>query len=300
MINWKKISDTISAATQSHFSITRATALSGGYTNQAWHLVGHSESGRNTTACHYFIKLNSANKTGMYAAESAGLLALAATHTVRVPRVIAQGSINQHTFLVLEYFDLRGNGNSRLLGTQLAALHRVHGKQFGWERDNTLGLTAQRNTWSSDWLTFWREYRLGFQLDLAARNGFSGALQEMGHRLMDNLADVLADHQPAPSLLHGDLWGGNHGFVEDGAPVLFDPAAYYGDREADIAMTELFGGFDQDFYAAYQTAYPLEAGYEKRKILYNLYHILNHCNMVSRSYVPQAEGMMRRLLAQQR
>lgn len=298
MVNWKKIAEIISTATGANFSITQAIPLSGGYTNQAWHLEGCTTHNPQQATTHYFLKLNSADKADMYASERAGLVALAVTHTVRVPRVIAQGNVDQHTFLLLEYFNLQNHGNSRLLGTQLATLHRIHDRQFGWERDNTLGLTVQRNTWTCDWLSFWREHRLGFQLDLAARNGFRGALQEMGQRLIDRLPDVLADHHPAPSLLHGDLWGGNHGFVDNGEPVLFDPATYYGDREADIAMTELFGGFDQEFYAAYQAAYPLEAGYEKRKTLYNLYHILNHCNMVSGSYVRQAEGMMRHLLAE--
>lgn len=287
----REILSSICEATQSHFSIARASSLSGGYTNQTWHIAG--DDGR-----EFLVKLNTADKAAMFEAECNGLAALAATHIVRVPAVIAHGVADAHAFLVLEYLDLHSHGDSRLLGTQLAALHRVHGQQFGWECDNTLGLTPQRNTWASDWVTFWREQRLGFQLELAARNGYGGALQELGLQLIERLPDILAGHHPAPSLLHGDLWGGNYGFLENGTPVLFDPATYYGDREADIAMTELFGGFDQDFYAAYQAAYPLEAGYASRKTLYNLYHILNHCNMVSGSYVAQADGMMQRLLAE--
>ena len=296
MINWKIITDSISDATRTHFSITRSSPISGGYTNQAWHLEGRAEPERKGSESHYFVKLNSADKAAMFAAEYAGLAALAATHTVRVPRAITLGVADQHAFLVLEHFDLYRHGNNELFGSQLAALHRVHAAQFGWDRDNTLSLTPQHNIRSPDWLSFWREQRLGFQLDLAARNGYGGRLQLLGHRVMDALPELIAGYTPVPSLLHGDLWAGNYAFLEDGTPLIFDPAPYFGDREADIAMSELFGGFDPEFYAAYQAAYPLDTGYAARKTLYNLYHILNHCNLVGSSYLTQAEGMMQTLL----
>src|SRR5208283_1970991 len=141
-----------------------------------------------------------------------------------------------------------------------------------------------------------REQRLGFQLDLAARKGYGGKLQELGHQLMERLPEFFEGYHPQPSLLHGDLWGGNHACTSDGAPVIFDPAPYYGDREADLAMTELFGGFDQEFYTAYRAAWPPDAGYTTRRILYNLYHILNHANLFGGGYARQAEGMMQSLL----
>lgn len=300
MINWKLISDSISDAIQSSFSIAQASPISGGYTNQAWHLSGHVEPERGGRKQHYFVKLNSADKAAMFTAEGAGLALLAATHTVRVPRVITLGVADQHAFLVLEHFDLYRHGSNEMLGAQLAALHRVRAAQFGWDRDNTLSLTPQRNTWSADWLSFWRDQRLGFQLELASRNGYGGSLQISGHRIMAALPDLFAGYYPVASLLHGDLWAGNYAFLADGTPLMFDPAPYYGDREADIAMTELFGGFDPEFYAAYQASYPLDAGYAKRKILYNLYHILNHCNLVGSSYLQQAEWMMQSLLEEVR
>lgn len=296
MINWKKISGSIGESTRTNFSIAHASSISGGYTNQAWHLEGRAGTDHKGGVAHYFVKLNSADKLAMFAAERAGLAALAATHTVRVPRVISVGIAEQHAYIVLEHFDLYRNGNNDLLGTQLAALHRVQAVQFGWEQDNTLSLTPQHNTCSADWVSFWRNQRLGFQLDLAARNGYGGSLQILGHRIMDALPDLFAGYYPAASLLHGDLWAGNYAFLADGTPLIFDPAPYFGDREADLAMTELFGGFDPDFYAAYQAAYPLDAGYAARKTLYNLYHILNHCNLVGSSYLTQAEGMMQSLL----
>lgn len=298
MINWTKISDIISAATGSHFSLVHATPISGGCTNQAWHLEGSAQSTSKSATAHYFVKLNSADKAAMFAAEAMGLAALAATHTVRVPHVISQGIADQHAFLVLEHFELHRNGNTGLFATQLAALHRVQAAQFGWDQDNTLSLTPQHNTWSPDWLSFWHEQRLGFQLKLAARNGFSGKIQGLGKQVIDALPELLAGYSPAASLLHGDLWGGNYAFLKDGTPVIFDPAPYFGDREADIAMTELFGGFEHDFYTAYQAEFPLDAGYSRRKTLYNLYHILNHCNLAGSSYLNQAEGMMQSLLAE--
>ncbi len=293
MINWPVISRHISDATQSSFIMAHVTPVTGGYNSQTWHIEG-------SDARHYFVKLNSADKTAMFAGESAGLAALAATHTVRVPLHITHGTIDAHAFLVLEHFNLYSNGKAGLFGEQLAALHRVQASQFGWEQDNTLGLTMQRNAHSADWVQFWREQRLGFQLELTAHNGYVGKLQTLGEQLMERLPDLLANHRPAPSLLHGDLWGGNYAFLADGTPVMFDPAPYYGDREADIAMTELFGGFDPAFYAAYHAAYPMDAGYAKRKMLYNLYHLLNHCNMVGSAYVAQAEEIMQRLLIELR
>lgn len=296
MIAWKEISTSISSATASRFSIAYASSITGGYPNQAWHLEGRDTSCSTDADAHYFIKLNSADLSAMFVAEAAGLVALAATHTVRVPRVICCGIAHQHAFIVLEYFDLCRPGKSKLLGTQLASLHRVQAAQFGWDQDNTLSLTPQHNTRSPDWLSFWREHRLGFQLDLAAHNGYRGRMQELGRKVMDALPELFAGYYPAASLLHGDLWAGNYAFLSDGSPVMFDPAPYYGDREADIAMTELFGGFDAEFYAAYHAAYPLDAGYTKRKDLYNLYHILNHCNLVGSSYLKQAEELMQILL----
>lgn len=289
MIDWNPVAAAISRATQARFEFTAATPVSGGDINKSYRLDGHNG------AC-YFVKLNDTHKLAMFAAEQAGLEAIAATGTVRVPRPIAHGAVGEYAFLVLEYLELNGSGNAGLLGEQLAALHRCGSNQFGWQQDNTLGETPQHNAWTSDWISFWREQRLGFQLELAARNGYGGKLQDMGKQLLQRLPEFFGDYRPQPSLLHGDLWGGNHAYTADGAPVIFDPAPYYGDREADLAMTELFGGFDPQFYAAYRAAWPLDAGYATRRILYNLYHILNHANHFHGRYAKQAEEMMQHLL----
>ena len=291
MTSWDAIAAAIGHATQARFEFARTTPLSGGCINQTYRIS--SQDGR-----HFFAKLNDAHKLPMFTAESAGLEAIAAARTVRVPQPIIHGTTGQHAFLVLEYLDLSGSGDARLLGEQLAALHRCTGKNFGFAQDNFIGTTPQPNAWTDDWIFFWCEWRLGFQLDLAVRNGYGGKLQEMGRRLMGRLPEFFDGYRPIPSLLHGDLWGGNHAYTADGTPVIFDPAPYYGDRETDLAMTELFGGFDKEFYAAYRASWPLDAGYAKRKMLYNLYHILNHANRFGGGYTRQAEGMMQGLLAE--
>jgi len=148
-----------------------------------------------------------------------------------------------------------------------------------------------------DWIAFYRAWRLRPQFELARHNAAPRGLLRQGERLLERLEAFFPGYHPMPSLLHGDLWGGNHGYA-DGVPVLFDPAVYYGDREVDLAMTELFGGYPADFYAAYREAWPLDPGYRVRKPLYNLYHVLNHFNLFGGGYAAQAEAMVRRLLAE--
>lgn len=236
----------------------------------------------------------------MFEAEAAGLAEIAAARAVRVPSPVCHGLNHDTAWLVLEHIEFGEAGADGMarLGAQLAALHRVTNSQFGWRADNTLGATAQINTQCADWAAFWREHRLNFQLALAARNGAPKSLLEKGGRLAHEFPALLKNLNVRPALLHGDLWGGNAGFDRTGAPVIFDPAVYYGHREADLAMTELFGGFSANFYAAYRDAYPLDAGYEVRKQLYNLYHVLNHFNLFGGGYASQAESMTTRLLAE--
>lgn len=286
---WPAIGAAIAHATGADFQIEQHTPLSGGCIHDAWRIEG---GGR----C-YFVKINRAGCAGMFAAETVGLAALAATRALRVPQPVCHGANRDASWLVLEYIDLARKGNMRLLGAQLAALHRATGAHYGGLNFNYIGAIPQINTPTNDWCAFWREHRLGYQLQLAASNGYGGRLQDLGGRLLGKLSALLGDHQPQPSLLHGDLWSGNAGFAKGGEPVIFDPAAYYGDREADLAMTELFGGFSADFYAAYREAYPLDAGYARRKTLYNLYHVLNHLNLFGGGYQAQAETMMSELLA---
>lgn len=271
--------------------------IAGGDINQAFRVSGGARP--------WFVKTNHAERLPMFEAEAAALHALIATNSVRVPWPLCSGTAAGQAFLVLEYLDLRGSGDAAQLGEQLARLHRApqarpDGAQFGWVHDNWIGSTPQPNGWRHDWVAFWREQRLGHQLKLAAQNGYGGVLQRDGEALMARLDDFFSDYRPAPSLLHGDLWGGNHGYLADRTPVIFDPAIYVGDRECDLAMSELFGGFAPAFYAAYREAWPLDPGYAARKTLYNLYHILNHANLFGGGYVAQAQRMLSQLLAQLR
>ncbi|MFA7593140.1 MAG: fructosamine kinase family protein [Thiohalobacteraceae bacterium] len=286
---WHDIGEHIRSATGIAVRGARES-VGGGCINQAVRLPG---VGRD-----FFVKLNDAAQADMFAAEAEGLREIAATRTVRVPAPVCWGVAGNKTYLVLEHLALGRGGNGALLGTQLAAMHRVTRAEFGWQRDNTIGSTPQINTPTADWVGFWRERRLGYQLELAASNGWGGELQRLGERLLLGLDGLFDDHRPRPSLLHGDLWGGNHGYLADGQPVIFDPAVSFGDREADLAMTELFGGFGDAFQTAYREAWPLETGYPLRRTLYNLYHVLNHLNLFGGGYHDQVVGMLRRLLAE--
>jgi len=246
-----------------------------------------------------FVKIGSSAALPMYEAEAAALRELAQSGAVRVPRVIAAIAHDNLAALALEWLDLDSGGRDAQLGDALAALHRVQGRRFGWHRDNTIGTTPQLNGWEDDWAVFFRDRRLAPQLALARHNGH-GRVADVGEQLLDRVPSLLQGHRPQPSLLHGDLWSGNAARTADGAAVVFDPATYYGDREADLAMTELFGGFAPDFHRAYRDAWPLDAGYTLRKDLYNLYHVLNHVNLFGGAYVSQAHALTASLLAHAR
>jgi protein-ribulosamine 3-kinase len=253
------------------------------------------------TGCgRYFVKTNAAERLPMLEAEADGLRELARAAAVRVPTPAACGGAGDVAFLVLEWLDLAGGGRDAALGSALAELHRNTAKAYGWHRDNAIGTTPQVNAWIEDWATFFRDRRIAPQLAHAARNGHGGRLQRDGDHLLAAIPALLAGHAPVASLLHGDLWSGNAAWLASGEPVIFDPAVYFGDREADLAMTELFGGFDKGFYAAYAETWPPEAGYSTRRMLYNLYHVLNHLNLFGGGYRVQAEAMIGRLLAQAR
>ena len=247
----------------------------------------------------------------MFEAEFEALHELVRADAIRVPIPLCTGTLGQQAYIVMEYLDLTDIGSMKAFAQQLVKLHQygratseVKNKQlnYGWCRDNTIGSTLQQNTQtenaeSGNWITFWNTQRLGYQLELAKVNGANKSLLDKGERIQSDLGRFFIGYQPEVSLLHGDLWSGNAGFTNKGEPVIFDPAIYYGDRETDIAMTELFGGFSTDFYNQYQQLWPLHDGYEVRKHLYNLYHILNHFNMFGGSYAVQAEGICNRLLA---
>lgn len=295
---WHKLEQKISISTGHPFHIKKQVAISGGSINKAYRLEGVDEK---KASCHYFLKLNQESMLEMFEMEASGLNEIEQTGSIRVPHVICSGVIENQSYLILENLDLVGNISAAemsavKLGQQLALMHKQTSDLFGWSRNNTIGSTAQINNQTETWLEFWREHRLGFQLHLAKKNGVSRSLKEKGERLLKNLELFFVGYQPNASLLHGDLWSGNYGYLNNGEPVIFDPAVYYGDRETDIAMTELFGGYPERFYTAYNDAWPLDEGYQQRKILYNLYHILNHFNLFGGGYALQAENMIIQLL----
>ncbi len=265
-------------------------AVGGGDIAAAWRL--------DTAAGAVFLKTLPAAEADLLASECAGLEALASAKVIRVPEVLAYGVTASDAWLALEWLDLEplGSRSAAKLGAALAELHRVGDDQHGWHRDNYIGRTPQPNPPSADWPAFFRAHRLQHQLELARMRGFGGALVSEGQKLAERLPALFDVYHPAPSLLHGDLWAGNAGEVR-GEPVVFDPAVYYGDRESDIAMTRLFGGYPRGFYSEYRRTWPLDDGYERREGLYQLYHILNHLNLFGGAYLGQAERLIARLLA---
>lgn len=293
MPHWAEIEAAISKATGRAFRCVRREPVGGGCINAATVL----DSGE----ARYFVKCNRAERLWMFEAEMAGLRAIEATSSVAVPAPLCAGVAGGDAFLLMEYLPMgpASTATAAALGTQLAALHAVAQPCFGFDMDNAIGSTPQQNPKSDDWVGFFRRNRLQFQLDLANKAGRGGsALQTKGARLCHGLGGLFAGYSPAPSLLHGDLWSGNYAALKNGAPVVFDPAVYWGDREADLAMTELFGGFPQAFYHAYAAASPLDPGYRVRRTLYNLYHVLNHLNLFGSGYARQAEEMLDKLLAE--
>jgi len=292
MPHWNEIAEQISTATGEPFIASEHRGIGGGSINDAYLVTDNHQK--------YFVKLNRSTLVDMFEAEAAGLAELAASQSVRVPQPICHGTSGSHSFIVLEYLEL-GNGDSvQALGQQLAAMHRSTRPQFGWDRNNTIGSTPQINDWCDDWIAFYGKQRLLFQLQLPGARHYGKQLVSAGEELVENLGVFFESYRPQASLLHGDLWGGNYATTRDGAPVIFDPAVYFGDREADIAMTELFGGFGRRFYDAYNDAWPLDSDYEIRKTLYNLYHVLNHLNLFGGGYGGQAYSMIGRLQSEYR
>jgi fructosamine-3-kinase len=273
-------------------SAASARPVGGGCINAAWRLsCGQGD---------VFLKTNEPGSLPMFEAEAEGLGELEKAGGIRVPEVLGCGVSGQIAWLALEYVETGrpGDETERQLGAGLARQHTCLARHFGWHRDNTIGSTPQPNPASDSWPAFFSRYRLGFQLDLARDQGWPARMIDAGRRLQQTVGALFADGEPEPALLHGDLWGGNWAADKDGAPFIFDPAVYYGHREADLAMTRLFGGFGPDFYAAYEERWPTDPGAPVRTELYNLYHVLNHLNLFGAGYLRRAEQMIGSLLAE--
>ena len=283
-----EIDRAISAATGSPFKANSSASLSGGCINKASRLQG--EDGR-----EYFVKKNRASFLPFFEAEGKALEEIRGTQSIHAPGVIASGREGGDAFLVLEYIQegsSRAEGQAQL-GRLLAKMHKVEQPYFGWGMDNCIGATPQPNPRSDNWAEFYRDHRLAHQFHLASEKGrrFEGAEDLLG--LVDGF---FSTYHPRPALLHGDLWGGNASYDQNGDPFIFDPASYYGDREADLAFTYMFGGFSSAFYRAYEEELPLDEGFKIRKTLYNLYHELNHFNLFGGGYASSAQSSINQLL----
>lgn len=251
--------------------------LSGGCINESYRLFC-------STGATLFVKFHHNPPADFFSREAAGLVALGATHTVSVPRVL---KVDRHFLLLQDLQPVAPNSHYwQTLGVQLARLHKIPQQQFGFATDNYCGTTPQRNPLMADGHQFFAQYRLQFQADRAVKNQLlESAIRKRVDRLCDKL-EALIPVQPA-SLIHGDLWSGNVHISPEGEPVLIDPACYYGWAEAELAMTQLFGGFPPAFYAAYEQENPLQPGWRERLPIYNLYHLLNHLNLFGSGYLGQ-------------
>lgn len=285
---YRQIETVLSERTGQRFKIENRQAIDGGCINVAECLSDANRS--------YFIKTNLPDFLESFEAEKDSLDLLASSSTIRAPKPIAYGIADDRAYLILEYIQLGPpNANSwSEFGRQLAALHKTRHLYYGWHRDNAIGSTFQSNRKSASWIDFLRDQRLLPQIEMARKNGF---ILNGANRLLKSLPSHFENHTPWPSLLHGDLWSGNAAFDRNGDAFIFDPCCYFGDRETDLAFTEFFGGYHPDFYAAYQKTLPLDSGYAQRKMLYNLYHCLNHYNLFGSGYASQAQAMTDELLS---
>lgn len=287
-VTWRAIGADVSRATGRSGPCSAVEPVRGGCINAAWR-VRHASG-------TWLVKTRAAADLPLFEAEADGLAALREARALVVPAPLVLGRDDRHAWLVLEWLDLVP-ARGAALGRGLAALHRVVGPVFGWRRDNFLGTTPQPNAAASDWVTFFRDRRLAVQIDLAERLGRGAPWLERARLLLERIPALLAGHVPEASLLHGDLWAGNAGVLRDGRPAVYDPAVHFGDRECDLAMTELFGGFDDAFHRAYAQSWPLEPGYAGRRDLYQLYHVLNHLNLFGEGYAQHARSLIDRALS---
>ncbi len=263
--------------------VVSVNSLGGGCIGNALKVI--TESGNK-----YFVKHYSNSK--MHSAEANGLIELTKTGSIRIPKVISADS----EFLILEFIEsaARAKNFSEKLGEQFAKLHKNSSSEFGFFENNFIGSTDQINLpQSKNWAEFYFQNRILYQFKLAENNGYSNSELRNGIKLLEEKVNYIFDgSDEPPALLHGDLWGGNYMADEKGNPCLIDPAVYYGHREADLAMTKLFGGFDSNFYKAYDEEYPLKEGWEYRENIYKLYHVFNHLNLFGSGYYGQAISLI--------
>ena len=287
LLNWPKLESRFKSDFGSSFVIHSADPVAGGDINLAFHLI--------TNQGPFFVKLNTPDRADMFATEREGLLELAKCSALRVPEPVSMGQTANAAYLCMEYLDLVEEFDQARLGAAVAELHQPIGQAFGWQSNNFIGSSVQHNGWGDDWADFFWERRLEPQIMkmIDASSSFpTSALNPLRQRV----TNLLSDRSYEPSLVHGDLWHGNVGMTADGRVCLFDPAVYWGHSETDLAMARLFGGFSEEFFDAYDAARPQEAGYEVRRLIYQLYHLFNHFNLFGDSYLEQCTSHIGKIL----
>jgi protein-ribulosamine 3-kinase len=272
---------------EANISVDRVQKVRGGDINQAFQVF--SPKG------NYFLKVNQKDAyPGMFDREAEGLQTLGSNTELRVPDVICTGETDMEQYLLLEWIDRKSAkaDSMRIFGAALATMHKKPGKAFGWERDNYIGSLKQVNTQTDSWQFFYTHYRIHPLVNtLVDLKRFTSEDLHISEKFCNRLNTIFPDEPPA--LLHGDLWSGNFMFGPDGYAVIFDPAVYCGNREMDIGMTRLFGGFDQSFYEAYNEVYPLESDWERRLPFAQLYPLLVHAVLFGGHYTTQALQIMK-------
>lgn len=284
---WQALAEQISAEIQQDFQVAEKHLLP----TQSGNLLYHIQGGQQ----QFFVKLNQREVLDSFETEALSLQALAQRHCLRTPAVICAGQTLDKAFLVLEYLPLTSDHpyGWQALGHQLAFLHQADDQaMYGFDWDNYLTSTMQPNQWQANWSTFFAEQRIGWMLQL-----LSEQQQTFGNidQIVERVRQRLHGHQPKPCLLHGELIRSNVGFLGE-IPLVFDPACYFGDREADLACAALFNPLPDSFFAAYQQVNPLPEGYEARKPLYNLYHLLHHAYLSGGQYSEAAQQIITGLL----
>lgn len=283
---WHALSVQLSLAIGQPFEIEKKIPIDSGDINECYFI--------SCGDVQYFVKVNSREHLFAYKAEAESLRHLHQTGKMSVPGIIYMGIIKEKAFLVLDYIPMQPLDDecAYLLGKELASLHQWGDQlEFGFDIDNFVGSTEQRNSWHRKWAPFFADHRIGFQLKLAEERGMSfGNIEQ----IVENVKILLNNHHPKPSLLHGNFWHGNVAKTDNG-PIVFDPAIYWGDREVDVASSQLFIHFPDAFYRGYNEIWQLDDGYEQRKDLYNLYHMLNHCLMFGGHYLEKTENLITKL-----
>jgi protein-ribulosamine 3-kinase len=251
-----------------------------------------------TSKGNFFLKWNDLHRfPGMFKAEHSGLALLKKTGTIRIPQVLCDGTSGEFQYILLEYIETRNRHSQfwKIFGEQLASLHRSSEDHYGLHHDNYIGSLPQHNKPGASWIEFFISHRLAAQLELFWKgNPQQKSLRNAFEKLFQKLPSLLAEERP--SLLHGDLWAGNLITDNMGKPCLIDPAVYYGNREVDIAMTDLFGGFDHRYIESYNSVFPLQRGLEERLDIYKLYPLLVHVNLFGESYLPQVVSILKRFV----